>query len=76
MVGRGVGRGFGRRVQVGVVWEIPRLGQERKLWSAELRPAGRKAARHHPAARSPPPAGPWRASASRALGQNANEAVT
>lgn len=43
------------RVLVGVVWEIPRLGRERALRSAERRPVGREAARHRPAVRSPPP---------------------
>lgn len=46
---------LGGRDRVGVVWEIPRLGRERALRSAERRLAGREAARHRPAARSPPP---------------------
>ena len=56
-MGRGVGRGFGRRVQVGVVWEIPRLEQERALWSAEQAPEGGEAEPHLPAAQSPTLAG-------------------
>ena len=58
---------------VGVVWEIPRLGREQALMSAEWCLAGREGARHPRAAR--PLAGPWRALAPRALGQNAKEAV-
>lgn len=76
--GGALGVVFQGRVGVGVVWEIPRLRREQALRSAERRPAGREGARHRPAARSRPPAGPWRASPSRALvlGQDANEAVT
>lgn len=76
--GREMGVAFGGRVPVGGVWEIPHLQLEPVLRSAERLLVGHKA--QGPA--SPTSclvaallAGPWLASASRALGPNAKEPI-